>query len=417
MPEQFTLSPEVEAELGTLGSVELAVVVNALERPEEARTAIAAARAGLGQRFQGMRAVVLHLHGGTPFGEVGDDPAAAPVLNLLCRTPGAAGTPWPRASALRLAFEASRRLGARAIAVVGAEVASLTPEWIGRLLDPVLGQGQHLVTPHYRRHPYAGAVTSGLIYPLIRTLYGRRLRYPLGPELGCSARLVELQLRSSARRTQPGPQSVELQLLAEAVAGGLGICQAALGPRTLVAGDGPAGLTGVLQEVLAQVFAEMERSTATWQKVRGSAEVTLSGSGDPGPIEPVALERKRLVDAFRLGQQNLQDVWGLALPPSTLVELKKMARPAEGAFSMPDRLWARIAFDFSLAFRTRVMNRDHLMGALTPLYLGWLGSLHTELGDAEPAVVEDRLETLCLHFEAEKPYLISRWRWPDRFIP
>ena len=33
------------------------------------------------------------------------------------------------------------------------------------------------------------------------------------------------------------------------------------------------------------------------------------------------------------------------------------------------------------------------------------------------AKVEARVEQLCLRYETEKPYLISRWRWPDRFSP
>jgi hypothetical protein len=31
--------------------------------------------------------------------------------------------------------------------------------------------------------------------------------------------------------------------------------------------------------------------------------------------------------------------------------------------------------------------------------------------------VEERIERLALAYEAQKPYLISRWRWPDRFTP
>jgi hypothetical protein len=30
---------------------------------------------------------------------------------------------------------------------------------------------------------------------------------------------------------------------------------------------------------------------------------------------------------------------------------------------------------------------------------------------------EQRLERLCQAFEASRPYLVSRWRWPDRFNP
>ena len=44
------------------------------------------------------------------------------------------------------------------------------------------------------------------------------------------------------------------------------------------------------------------------------------------------------------------------------------------AFRMPDSLWARIVYDFLLAYRLRTINRGHLLGALIPLYLAWVAS-------------------------------------------
>jgi len=32
-----------------------------------------------------------------------------------------------------------------------------------------------------------------------------------------------------------------------------------------------------------------------------------------------------------------------------------------------------------------------------------------------PEGADARIEQLALAFEAEKPYLVSRWRWPERF--
>jgi hypothetical protein len=63
------------------------------------------------------------------------------------------------------------------------------------------------------------------------------------------------------------------------------------------------------------------------------------------------------------------------------------------------------------------MSRDHLLSAFVPLYQGWLAGFALELPEADPAAADQRIEQLCLRFEAEKPYLISRWRWPDRFSP
>jgi hypothetical protein len=40
-----------------------------------------------------------------------------------------------------------------------------------------------------------------------------------------------------------------------------------------------------------------------------------------------------------------------------------------------------------------------------------------EVRALDDAGADERLERLCEAFEAEKPYLISRWRWPDRFTP
>ena len=94
-----------------------------------------------------------------------------------------------------------------------------------------------------------------------------------------------------------------------------------------------------------------------------------------------------------------------------------MARLPEESFRCSDELWARIIYDFALGHHLRVIPRDHLLGALTPLYLGWLASFALETGEATPQEAEGRLEKLCLAFEAQKPYLISRWRWPDRFSP
>jgi len=64
-----------------------------------------------------------------------------------------------------------------------------------------------------------------------------------------------------------------------------------------------------------------------------------------------------------------------------------------------------------------VMVRDHLLRSLTPLYLGWLASFILAGTNAPESGTEACLERTGQAFEDEKPYLISRWRWPERFRP
>jgi hypothetical protein len=124
-----------------------------------------------------------------------------------------------------------------------------------------------------------------------------------------------------------------------------------------------------------------------------------------------------MIESFQLGTQNLQDVWGVVLPPTTLLELRKLSRLPREQFRMPDDLWVRIVYDFALGHRLRNISRDHLLRSITPLYLGWIASYALEMERAGPDEVETRIEVLSRAYEANKSYLVSRWRWPDRFNP
>jgi formate dehydrogenase maturation protein FdhE len=124
-----------------------------------------------------------------------------------------------------------------------------------------------------------------------------------------------------------------------------------------------------------------------------------------------------MIETFQLGFRNLQEVWSLVLPPVTLLELKRLSRAGADKFHLPDELWARVVYDFALAHRLRTLSRSHLLGALTPLYLAWVASYALEVSNASPAEAEHRIERLARAYEEAKPYLLSRWRWPDRFNP
>jgi hypothetical protein len=167
--------------------------------------------------------------------------------------------------------------------------------------------------------------------------------------------------------------------------------------------------------VLGSVFDEMNHNISFWQKVRASEPVRWFGTpveiaGNPPPVDA-----HKMWESFRLGCRTLQEVWSVVLPPATLLALKYLAR--DDAATLADDLWARIVYDFALGYRLHVMNRGHLLRALTPLYLGWLACFVREMGAAPSQDVERRVQQLSMVYEAQKPYLISRWRWPDRFNP
>jgi hypothetical protein len=199
------------------------------------------------------------------------------------------------------------------------------------------------------------------------------------------------------------------------------IGQAYLGIRHTTQTDG-LDLTAVLGQLAGSLFQEAEGAAANWQRVRGSQATQqwgmpppLAESGSAGqspadsPVDP-----RPMIESFALGSRNLEEIWRLVLPPVTVLELKRLTRLEPAQFRMPDELWARVVYDFALAYRLRNISRGHLLGALTPLYLGWVASYTQQVANASVEESEQRLELLARAYEENKPYLLARWRWPDR---
>jgi hypothetical protein len=89
--------------------------------------------------------------------------------------------------------------------------------------------------------------------------------------------------------------------------------------------------------------------------------------------------------------------------------LKAAAALPEGEFALSDELWVAVVYDFALGYHRRVIDREHLVRSLTPLYLGWVASFARQAENETAAQVEARIETLCLVFEQFKPYLLNQW--------
>ena len=326
----------------------------------------------------------------------------------------ASGTPMQSISAAYLSlFAAGRRLGAQAGCIIASKLEAVTPHWICHLMQPVLETGFDLAAPHYVRRKFEGLLNVSIISPLIRCLYGKRLQNPMGPDLGFSRALFEMLGGSDGNTHRIHPLA---SMAPVAICDKLRVCQVHVGPRILPPTDW-TNISSLLVQALGPVFLAMERNAACWQKTRGS--IPVSGFGEPltAPPETATVDVSHFLNSFQLGNRDLQEIWGLVLPPATLLELRKLARLTPEQFEMPDELWARIVYDFALAHRLRTINREHLLRSMTPLYLGWTAGYAKEMEAADEAALERRLERLSNAYEVSKPYLVSRWRWPDRFNP
>jgi len=304
-------------------------------------------------------------------------------------------------------------LGAKACVVLDAGLQGVRPEWIEQLVAPILASDFDYVSPYYDRQVHEGAISKAIVFPMARALYGVRLRQPAGTEFACSARLIDYYLKQTFWDAEQASVGIDLWLALGAVAGEYKTCEAMLGARGGSSRVAPSDAETTIKQVVGALFVDVEHNVDAWQRPRRTHAVPVFGdmtAGEPG--SPVNVDG--LLESFRLGNRELRDVWTWALPPKTIVELRKMSDAPPDTFRFDDRLWAGIVYDFALGHFLRVLPREHLLRSLTPLYAGWLAAFVLQMGPAGPAEVETRIEQLCVAFESEKRHLISRWRWPER---
>jgi glucosylglycerate synthase len=425
MPDSNPLPPEIAEALREHGPAEIVVGLPSYNNAATITAVAAAIRQGLAQAFPGRRAILVNTDSGSTDGtalQLAGLPATENLRLVQAILPAQDldmpyhGIPG-KGEGLHLTLRIAKQVGARLCLTLSPDLTSVAPEWIGMLGAPVVEQGFDFAVPLYARHKFDGSITNAIVRPLVRALYGRHMRQPMGGEHAFSAALCERYLAQNVWGTDMVRFGSDIWTTTQALCGSFNLCQVHLGPKNQSSVGAPPDLGIMLAQVLGALFEDMSRNAAIWQKVRGAQPIPIFGAEANGVPSAVTFDVRKLVDSFRLGLRNLQDLWGLVLPPATLLELKRLAAAPPEAFTIPDELWCRVVFDFALGYRMRTLNRSHLLGAFLPLHLGWLASYVREMQDASNAQSEQRLEQLCQTYEAQKPYLISRWRSPDRFNP
>jgi len=425
MAEQDIVASQIAELLRVQPSADIVVGLPSYNNAETIGGVVRAIRQGLAQRFSDRSAVIVAVDGGSTDGTVdriadlqreGGTPLQP--VRLLGREFVVPYHGIPRkGEALHIAMQMARQTGARLCLMLSPDLVAPSSALVEQLAVPVLMDGFDLALPLYLRHKFDGAITSCIVRPLVRALYGRRVQQPMGSEYALSSALVERCLGQNVWGSDLARFGSDIWTTTQAMGGGFKICHVQLGLKSQARPAAPIDLATTLEQVLGALFEDMIQNAHVWQRVRGSLPITLVGLPGEGAAPAVSFDFRKLVESFRLGLRNLQDVWSLVLAPATLLELHRASGLPPERFTLPDRLWCRVLFDFSLGYRLRPINRSHLLAAFLPLYLGWLGAFVREMQDATDSEAERCVEELCRVYESEKPYLMSRWRSPDRFNP
>jgi len=413
------LPSELLARLEEIGEADIVVGIPSYNNAHTIGQVVRAVSAGLGKYFPDRRALVVNSDGGSKDGtreavlgaELDIDSllfVSHPVHPIQRISTPYHGIPG-KGSAFRTIFALAKRCKARACVVVDADLRSITPQWVELLARPILEREFDFIAPYYLRHKYDGTITNGIIYPLTRALFGKRLRQPIGGDCGLSGRLATRCLEKEVWQTDVARFGVDIWVTVTAIAEGFRVGQSYLGAKLHDAKDPGADLTSMFRQVVGSVFELMETYPSLWQGVQASEPVPMFGFPFEVGVEPISINVERMIKAYGQGVSDLHQIYQSFLTPKTLAALGDCARQPHEKFHVPDELWVRVIYEFGAAWEHHAMDREHLLQSLVPLYLGRTASFVLEVRESTAAEVEERIEQLCGVFEAEKPYLVERW--------
>ncbi|RMH02994.1 MAG: glycosyltransferase [Nitrospirae bacterium] len=414
----FLLAAETEEQVEKIGETELLVGIPSYNNASTISHVVQAVIVGLAKYFPGMRAVLVNSDGGSTDGTPALVANASvdfegllisaqesPLQKIVTSYLGIPG----KGSAFRTIFEIARRLQAKACAVVDSDLRSITPEWMELLLGPIVFEGYDYVAPYYLRHKYDGTITNAIVYPLTRALYGVRIRQPIGGDFGFSGKLAEHYVEKDVWNSEVARFGIDIWMTTEAIASGARVCQSFLGAKIHNPKDPARDLSNMLMEVMGALFFLMEEHQDIWSQLEGSNPVRLFGFQYQVALEPVHVNVDRMLQSFHQGLADLAPIWEKILSPSVLDSLRQVQSLSPKAFRIADEVWAHVVYDAASAYHHRAIAREHLLKALTPLYLGRVASFVLETQGLTSSEAEERIEMLCQTFENEKPYLLSRW--------
>ena len=383
---------------------------------------------GLRRAFPGKAAVVVNSDGGST------DGTRDRVAEVLDGIPGIVGeyVGLPgKGSAFRAIFELAGRLGARACAVVDSDLRSITPEWIERLVGPIVDGRADYVAPLYARHKHDGTITNTIAYPLTRALYGQRVRQPIGGEFGFSGELARAFLEGGALSGDAAPAAkgggeadavrrqavwgsdvarfgIDVYMTTTAIVRGARVAQAFLGAKVHDPKDPGADLGPMFRQVVGTAFRLAAANVERWSAVTSSRDVPVLGEVRPVEPEEVRADAALLVRRFREGAAEHKAIWDEALSTGSRDALAR-ALGQKVPHALAGGAWAEIVYDLLVASAQRPAWTDAYVLSLVPLYFGRVAAFIDDAGPLSTAESERLVEEQAAAFEARKPYLRERF--------
>ena len=411
MPREFdtALRPHLQKRLEEIREADILIGIPCVNNEDTIVHVMRMVSHGLFNHYSDRRAVIMVADGGST------DDTRDLVRDLEIR-------PWQekvvtiyrgvggKGSALRAIFESAHRLGVRACACVDSDLRSIDPDWVKYLLEPVLERDYEFVAPVYSRYKYDGTITNNIVYNLVRAVYGKRIRQPIGGDFAFSQRLAKHYLEQDVWGTDIARFGIDIWMTLNAVVEDAKVCQANLGVKIHDAKDPAEALGPMFRQVCGTVFSLMEQHADFWDGVQGSQSVPTYGMEETGEPDPIKVDQPRMVTEFQEGMRLFGSTYREIFSPEVVSDLERSAGMSARDFLFPVETWVKLVYELAAKYHHLRDHRMKLLGIMTPLYLGRVASFINRTLEMTSIEAEAVVEEQALVFEDLKPYLVEVWK-------
>ena len=422
MAEESFLTDDLLRQLISVGEVDLLVGIPSLNNAGTIAHAVAAVEESFQHAFPRERAVIVNVDSGSndgtseaflsTTGHKNSQGRGLTSLRTGHRVVARCDT-HSQGAVLRTILATAELVRAKACAVVSPASPGLAPDWVGNLLQPAYRQNFDFVAPLYARQRFDGLLARQLLYPMSRALFGRRIRELLGTEFGFSGRLASTCTNRDIWHETEIQESPQIWMAASAINADFRCCQSFLGPKVRPAAGPAIDIVTAIRHAVGALFWCAESQQSFWMDRSGSEPLVTFGPDHELTDDPVSVNLERIFELFRSGVAELSPILKTLLSPGTNAEIQRLATLDERNLCFENALWARTLYDFASSYHHTLLDRDHLVQALVPLYRGRIYSFFLQHAHSSPADIEADSENLCLELERQKPYLIERWKKPS----
>jgi hypothetical protein len=399
----------VRDELKKIERVDILVGIPCYNEEDTIAQIVSTVGEGLKEHFPDKRGLVVVSDGGS-LDDTRENAWSAPVpvdiRKIVSIYRGIAG----KGTAFRGIFEIGEMTGAEACVVVDSDLTSIAPDWVKLLAQPVLDGTAGFVAPYYRRHKYDGTITNHITYPMIRALYGIKLRQPIGGEFGLSGDLVASLAAQNVWQTDVTRFGIDIWMSTAAIVRKEKIVQADLGNKVHQVKDPSTDLGAMFLQVVSTLFYLACKYRNRWSVDEESRPLEIVGKSESNiSLRPVPVSMEKLRTEFTQGVEQFQGFYERNLSAqcySDLIKIKDGTKNGRETRFDP-ALWAKILYEFLCIYNKWDRNRRRLIEMLAPLYFGRVTAYCEEVAGFKHSEEEQIIEKQAQEFEKQKPYLLK----------